>query len=139
MTYRAQQSIPILVVAFGGRIFGVDPASGRHIWGHESREPSQLHIVRLHVVGDRVYAVIDRELRVLSYTTGQVLSSVSIPHGATSTMMLLEGRIYCAGNGAVACFGLDGALLWADEFSGMGYGDVAFAVPGYAVQADRDS
>lgn len=134
--YRNVPAVPILVVAFGGRVFGVEPGTGRHLWEHESGSTGEHHPVRVVVLGERVYALVDSELHVLDYATGHLLSRTKVPHATGATFVHLEGRLYAAGNGAVACFGLDGSLLWADEFPGKGHGVVALAVPGYAVQGD---
>lgn len=134
--YRNAPSVPILIVAFGGRVFGVDPGSGRRFWEYEFESTGQGIPVRILVLGERVYAVASMELHVLEYATGRLLSKTKVPHATGSTFVHMDGRLYTAGNGAVACFGLDGGLLWADEFVGKGHGAVALAVPGYAVQGD---
>jgi outer membrane protein assembly factor BamB len=135
--YRSQPTLPVLVTTFGGRIFGLDPATGRRLWVYETSSTASGNRLRLAVLGDRVYAIVLGDLHILEYLTGRHLRSVPVPNNAFGTLMILEGRVYSGGNGAVACFALDGTLLWTDDFKGMGVDVVSFAVPGYSVEADH--
>jgi outer membrane protein assembly factor BamB len=130
-------SLPILVVAFGGRIFGMNPQTGQRVWVFEGDMVTQGAGTRLLIDDQRIYATFHQQFVVLDYLTGAVLRRAAMPGGTFGSMMIVEGRVYSAGNGAVACFSLDGALLWSDEFKGMGYGEVALGVPGYIVQQDQ--
>ena len=141
MAYRAPPGFPVLVVALGGEVFGIDPGSGRKLWSHAGKDTGDPHPVRVVVLGGTVYAgPIDRELHLLEYATGRLLARTKIPHATGGTVMMVDNQIYFAGNGAVDCFGLDGGLLWSSTF----YEDnnaraVSLAVPGYSVQGDLRS
>lgn len=126
---------PILVVAFGNQVFGLDPSSGRRAWTYEAGPKGKENPVRLVVYGARIYAVASCVLHVLEYPTGKLVTTTKVPttHG---TFTLLDGRLYAAGHGEVACFDLEGRLLWHDAFSGHGEGAVALGVPGYFAQGD---
>lgn len=124
-----------MVVAFGGRVFGVDPTTGRRIWTHVG-ETGQGVRMRVIVQGRRVFVMNGLTLEILDYASGALVTRRSVPHAVGATFMLVEGRLYVGGNGAVACFDLDGNPVWQDGFEGMGHGHVSFAVPGYSVQAD---
>ena len=140
MAYRSPPSFPVIVIALGGRVFGQEPSSGRRLWLHEAKETGAGSPVRVLVIGSTVYAApLDHELRLLDYATGRLLARTKIPHATGGTMMAVDGHIYLAGNGAIDCFGLDGQLLWSDDFDGNNARAVSLAVPGYAVQGDLRS
>lgn len=137
--YRAPPPPPLLVTAFGGRIFGLEPTTGRRAWTYETSRTGSGNPVRVCVEADRVYALAGGWLHVLEDLTGRLHGKVEVPVGIgpRGTLMVLEGRIYCGGGGAVACFDVGGVLLWSDDFPGMGVDEVAFAVPGHSIQADQ--
>ena len=129
---------PVLVVAFGGRIFGLDPATGQRRWTHEMRTTGQTHVVRLAVDGDHLFAAIYRDLLCLEVATGAVRWQVDAGL-ACDTLLVAGGRVHAAGGGTVRTYAAaDGAPLWKDGFSGMGEGEVALALGGAVAQADRD-
>ncbi|HUS65222.1 MAG TPA: PQQ-binding-like beta-propeller repeat protein [Kofleriaceae bacterium] len=123
-------SAPVLVVAFGGRIFGLDPASGQHRWMREMARTGQTQVIRLALDGERVYAAIWRDLTCLDAATGAVLWQTNV-EDACSNLLVADGRVHAAGGGKMRSFNAaTGALLWEDDFAGFGGGDVALALVG---------
>jgi len=136
MSYRSEPpaAAPILVVAFGGHLFGLDVATGARLWQSEHRVGAG-H-VRLAISRSRVYALRAGELSCLDYATGRALWSTALPLFADT--LLLEGELlFAAGSGEACRVGEDGAVLWHESFPGMGQGNVALGVPGAAAQSDR--
>lgn len=138
MTQRKPPSFPVLVIALGGEVFGLDPASGQTLWAHRGKDRGDSHPVRVVVLGTTVYAgPIDGELHLLEYTTGRLIARSKIPHSTGGTVMTVDGQIYFAGNAMVDCFGLDGQLLWSARFDADNDARaVSLGVPGHAVQGD---
>jgi outer membrane protein assembly factor BamB len=127
----------VLVVAFGGRVFGMDPASGAHIWRHEMDLVGQNNVVRLGVDGDRVYAMIYDQLECLDQTTGARIWRADVGT-ACETLLVAGDLIYAAGAGTLRAFRLDGTPAWSDDFRGQGQGAPALALAGRVIQADAD-
>lgn len=136
MTYRGEGvESPILVVAFGGRVFGLDVVSGARVWGYEGMRHSQSTVVRLALDRGRVYAVAHPTLACLDHATGEELWYAHLEKGG-GTLVASGGRVFVGGNGTVTCFDQDGRQLWHDGFKGKGLGTVALALPDTTVQAD---
>jgi outer membrane protein assembly factor BamB len=136
MSYRSepQQAPPIVVVAFAGRVFGLDAMTGARVWQSEHRAGAG-H-VRLAMGQTRVYALRAGELSCLDYATGRALWSTALPFSADT--LLLEGaQLFAGGSGEACRVSEDGAVVWHDSFSGMGQGNVALGVPGSAAQPDQ--
>ena len=138
MAYRTPPTFPVLVVAFGGEVVGLDPASGRTLWSHRGKYKGDAHPTRAGVGDGTVYAgPIDDELHLLDYATGKLLFCSKIPHVTGGTVMTVDRQIYFAGNAVVDCFGLDGRLLWSARFDKDNNArGVSLAVPGQAEQGD---
>jgi outer membrane protein assembly factor BamB len=121
---------PVLVVAFGGRVFGVDPATGAQRWTREMARTGQTQVVRIAVDGERVYVAIWRDLTCLDAATGAVLWQAN-PDNACDNLLVAGGRVHAAGAGTMRSYdAATGALLWQEEFPGAGGGDVALALVG---------
>jgi len=127
----------VLVVAFGGRVFGLDPQSGGHIWRHEMDLVGQNNLVRLAVDGDRVYAMIYDQLECLDQATGSRIWRAEVG-SACDTLLVAGDLVYAAGAGTLRAFRRDGTLAWSDDFRGQGQGAPALALAGRVIQADAD-
>jgi hypothetical protein len=124
-----------VVVAFGGRVYGLDPTTGQRVWSYEADASFQAR-VRLGVEGGRVFALRAGALSCLDLTTGSVIWHV-VPGANGDTLLVHAGFIIIGGIGeACAHAALDGRLLWQDSFQGKGVGDVALVFRGVVAQAD---
>jgi outer membrane protein assembly factor BamB len=132
MSYRAAPGLSIVVVAFGGKVFGIDADMGRRLWGYDSGTNG---VVRVSVHEGRVYVLASNVLACLDHPTGRLVWHLQIPRG--DSLLVAGERVIVGGAGEVRCYSSQGSLLWEDDFKGMGLGEVALAVPGASVQADR--
>ena len=132
--YREQPMPPVLVVAFNGRVFGVDLATGEARWEHNL---SGVESPAILVTSDAIYAASERKLTCLRYPDGKRLWSVDVSAGGRATLLLEGDRIVVAHQGEVACFTRDGARTWHNAFTGKGVGVVALGTPGNVAQADQ--
>jgi len=130
--YREAAPGPVLLVAFNGQVFGVDPLTGAVKWEHSIGG----NCIRLVVTDTAVYAFsINRTLARIAYPGGELLWRVEV-EGDT---ILLEGeRLYLGRFGVVSCHSTEGGqLLWKNRFEGKGMGEVALGFPGNQAQPDR--
>lgn len=133
--YRDAPTGPMpLVVAFGGRVFGLDPHTGARRWRVDF---ATLYVVRLAPVDET--AVIARSLDVLALIateTGTVVWRHEVK--AVDGLLVAPPYVYVSGGGEVRCHALyDGKLVWADEFKGEGLGEVSLALGHRVTQVDR--
>lgn len=132
MTYReAPAGAGPVVVAFRGKVFGLEPKTGKRLWSWAAEDTLQ---VRLAVDEGRVYALVVATLTALDLATGAVLWTVEA--GASDTLLATGGVILVGGMGAAQAFSRDGKKLWEDGFPGQGTGAVALAFNGVVAQAD---
>jgi outer membrane protein assembly factor BamB len=131
MTYRSGSSAAPVIVGFGGKVFALDPETGRRIWAWDGGTSSA---VRLCVEEGRVYVLARTCLACVEAARGSLIWQLTIP--IADTLLVSGDRIFVGGAGEVRCYSGDGALLWEDEFKGMGLGAVALAVEGRSSQAD---
>lgn len=131
MAYR--QAFKVVVIAFNGKVFGVDPDSGARHWSFDSGHATTL---RLAIGDDRVYCCGLRcGLTCLDLESGKVQWRNADAKG--ETLLLAGNRILVGEQGEVRGFSVvDGTKLWEDQFKGMGIGEVAMGIPGHVVQAD---
>lgn len=133
MTYReAPAAAGPVVVAFRGKVFGLEPTTGKHLWSWAAESTLQ---VRLAVDEGRVYALVVSSLTALDLATGAVLWTADT--GASDTLLAAGGLILVGGMGAVRAFSRDGKKLWEDGFPGKGMGGVAIAFHGRVAQTDE--
>jgi outer membrane protein assembly factor BamB len=134
MSYRNpnEEKAP-LVVAFGGRVFGMDPETGERLWQSELGVGSSVRIVPFT---DGLFVYTGTTLACLDLSTGRSIWSVDVSVG--DTMLVDADRIFVGGGGEVRCYArANGRLLWEDTFRGMGVGAVALALGTAVAQADR--
>jgi outer membrane protein assembly factor BamB len=133
MSYRNTSHQGPLIVAFAGRVFGVDPESGARLWVYE---PGQNGTVRIVPSDGGLFVHTGFSLACLDVATGSVVWSVDVSIG--DTMLVGTDRIFVGGSGEVRCYArANGRLLWEDKFKGMGVGAVALALGTSVAQADR--
>ncbi len=135
--YRASsaEDRSVLVTAFGGKIFGIDRATGAPRWSHQLDGQGELELL---VDGGMVIAVSHTRLTFLRYDNGQVVKQVPLlgTYASRPIMMVDGGQIFIARNGELACYTLAGDPVWIQPFTGHGFGNMALALPGNARQAD---
>lgn len=121
---------PLVITASVGHINAIDTSSGRIVWGVDL--DGIRNIVRLHVDEQRVIALGDSELAVMSYLDGKILAS--IPAGGTT--LLVEGeRAFVSTNEVVSCVDLTTKkVLWTQKLGPNGV--AAIATPRGVAQAD---
>jgi hypothetical protein len=126
----------LLISAFLGKVFGVDRATGEIRW----KAVLESHgCVELAVGDGIVVALTSQKLAFFDYATGRALRVVERKDDAMSgraTMLFDSGQLLVAGYGAVACYTLQGDLVWKQPFVGESYGELAMGFPGNVRQAD---
>jgi outer membrane protein assembly factor BamB len=130
-----QDAFPILVVAFNGKVFGVQRATGAPAW--QFRFPHAA-IVELHFERGLVVACSYAQVAVLDALTGQVRGNFALAgaQGLRPTIVIDHGHIFVSGAGEVSCYTFEGACLWKQPFKGEGFGVMALGFPGNVRQAD---
>src|SRR5512139_3380260 len=122
MIQNRTQALPILVVAFNGKVYGLEPTTGREIWRYEIKGA----VPGLAFDGDRVYATGYEGLAALDYLTGREIWRVQSAFGASKSIVIAQGGlVFIAWTGEVECYTRDGQRLWAQPFKGEGYAETA--------------
>jgi outer membrane protein assembly factor BamB len=136
MTYRedGREDRSILVAAFSGSLFGLDPATGTVRWQHAVGDGT----VELQFRAGRVFACTTQTLYCFEYPSGVLLGRVPIPdqYGGRATMVIEGDRIFIGTSGELSCFDLAGKVLWTQPFQGRGFGSMAIGFPDNVRQAD---
>jgi hypothetical protein len=135
MNYQQPYQPPsILVVAFGGHVFGIAPGTGVHIWEREIQGQTP----RIHALYDRVLVHSAQVLHCLALGNGATMWEVPVKDLFDTTTFLCDGTFaYLGSSGSVTTILVaDGRVLWTDGFKGKGTFPVALAVPGLAEQID---
>ena len=126
---------PVLVVAFGDRLFGMRREDGAVLFEHEVPFNPDVEVVgnRIIVCGGGCAVCC------FEYPSGRPLgrAEVEMSQSYRPTMLIEGDRIFIGASGQVACLDLDGRVLWTEKFKGKGMSPVAFAMPGVARQADH--
>lgn len=124
-----------VVAAFGGRVFGLDPSTGRVLWEHEVGS----HTPRIIVTDTRVF-VAGNQLLCLTYPDGAVVWKQEQYTSLGATFILSEGRLLSGSGGEVVCYSaIHGELLWTNKFPGKGSAEVALGTPFNAMQMDNNT
>jgi outer membrane protein assembly factor BamB len=126
----------VLVVAFNGRVFGLDARTGRQVWSHDIK--SGHGEVELVVQSNRVFAAVGKTLVCVAYPTGELLGTTTLPgtYHSRPTMMASGDLLYVATGGELTCVDASGRPLWHEPFVGKGIGSIALGFPGDVRQAD---
>ena len=133
--YRTASPSPVLVVAFGSRVLGLDPARGAVVWKHElTGTASEIFLV---VTPTLVVAVGYVGIACFRYPTGEKLWSADSATSGRPTVLLDGDRLFVGRMGEVECWSLSGTRLWHEPFKGFGMGPVAIGVPDRVAQADH--
>jgi hypothetical protein len=124
-------SPPVLVVAFGAHVIGVQPETGARLW---ERTLDGAYYPRLHLLPAHVL-VLSNELQCLELASGRTIWKAATPGG---TLLCDDRHAYVGGGGEAWAVRLqDGAVLWHDEYKGKGIADVALGICGVVAQLDR--
>ncbi len=123
------------MVAFGGRVFGLEPSSGAVIWENPMGTHGDVEIL---IHRGRVYATDGLSLRCFDYRTGASFGGTEIPdqYPGRPSMVIERDQIFIGSEGEVTCFDLNGQRLWSQGFKGKGVGRVTLGFPGNVRQAD---
>ncbi|WP_437338605.1 outer membrane protein assembly factor BamB family protein [Sorangium sp. So ce394] len=133
--YRTTAAAPVLVAAFLGQIFGVDPVTGRVVWEHK-QDGAGYTSTALLITPAAIYAASISNVACLRYPTGELLWEVKTATLGRATLLLEGDRLFVAKQGEIECFSLTGQSLWHNRFKGKGMGPVALGVPGNVAQSD---
>lgn len=127
-----------MVAAFGGKVFGVDRATGAVRWRVVVEEYGAE--VEIAIEAGVVVACSSSMLTFVRYATGQVLRQVKLvgEYPRRPIMLVDQGQVLVARNGEVACYSLTGDPLWQQPFDRQGLGSVALGLPGLVRQADEN-
>jgi outer membrane protein assembly factor BamB len=127
---------PVLVVAFNGRVFGLDARTGQRQWSHDIT-PGHGE-VELVVQSGKLFAAVGRTLLCIAYPTGELLGKTTLPgtYQSRPTMMVNGDLLYVASGGELTCLDASGKPLWHEPFVGKGIGSIALGFPGDVRQAD---
>ena len=127
-------ALPV-VVAFGGYVFAVAPATGDILWEHDMGA----HSPRIIVTETRVFAG-GSTLICVAYPSGELIWQQKQFVDREASFILSDDRLFAGTAGTVACYSaLDGKLLWTNKFSGKGSAPVALATPFTAMQTDNNT
>jgi outer membrane protein assembly factor BamB len=122
-------SAPILVMAIGGTILGIEPATGEVAWTYplaSAQEPAALLVTET-----RIFCCSTPRLACLEYPTGQELWTASVANGVGPCLSLVDGRLFVTSfRGELECFTVDGQPLWHNKLKGKGTGGGVLGVPG---------
>lgn len=132
MTTRAEQT-PIVVLALAHHVLAVDVRTGKHVW---ERDIGGGEHPRIAVTEARVY-VLGTALWCFDLATGKVQWRAPIDG---ETMLLGHGTLVigCESGEVIAVDAETGRTLWQEGLEGKGMHAVALAMPGVAMQIDRE-
>src|SRR4029079_5102679 len=94
--YRETGPVPVLVTAFSGRVFGLEPTSGRVLWEHEL--DGAANATSLVITNNAIYAASFSKLSCVRYPTGEMVWSVRTRARGRGTL-LLDGDRLIVGKG----------------------------------------
>lgn len=127
---------PVLVVALGGSVCGVDAKTGAWLWKN-AMPGGGFGEVAIAVSDEVVFASAHGPLvYCLDLRNGNELWKAQTQKSGRATILLQGERIFVAKHGVVDCFSWQGHLLWSQELPGLGSGRLALGFPGNVVQAD---
>jgi hypothetical protein len=122
----------VLVVAFRPNVIGVHPETGERLWQRVlegAYNDPRIQMLPAHVL------VLSSTLWCLALASGDVVWRAEV---RGDTLLCDDRHAYVGGAGeAWGVRLLDGAVLWHDEYKGLGVADVALGVRGAVAQLDR--
>ena len=132
----AAEDRSVVVVAFGGRLFGLSVEDGAVLWEHGGLGYG---VVEVLVERDRIFVSADgRHMHCFTYPEGRRVGRIRLPGSYTGrpTMLLQDGRLFVGRGGQITCLNKDGQILWHDSMTGKGLGSVSIAFPGNVRHGD---
>jgi outer membrane protein assembly factor BamB len=136
--YRAGASpSPVLLVALGGHVAGLDPATGKILWKNDLSGggygavdlASDGEVVYASAAGNRVFAI--------EVASGKTLWNGQTTAHGRATIVIEGERIFVAKGGFVDAYSRSGELIWNQGLPGLGTGRAALGFPGNLRQADE--
>ena len=137
MTYREPEAAALLFASFGKGVHALDSTTGEIVWSNQDCGRAAGGAL-IHRDG-RLFLAGWGEAHALNARTGKLLWSLTLEAKVRCGLILEGDRLFVASNGVVACIHVSGKLLWQNEFRGLGYGCVAFAIGDQFARDDRDS
>ncbi len=128
---------PVLVVALGPKLLGLDTSTGAVIFEHKL---STHTTARIRVHDDRIIVQHRLILSIFRYPDGAVISQWKLPFKGwthAGTLLIRGRRAFLACGGEVAAVSIDdGMLLWHQPLPRRGVYNAALGLPGLEEQAD---
>ena len=126
-----------LIVALGGRVVGLDTATGETLW-HNELQGSGVGFVALAVNDHCVVASASAaSIFCLDRFTGEIAWSAKTQGLGRATLLIQESQIFVAKSGYVDCFHLStGQLEWTKDLHKLGRKSAALGLTHNVVQAD---
>ena len=126
-----------LIVALGGRVVGMDVATGDVLW-HNELQGSGVGFVALAVTDDFVVVSASAaRLFCLNRLTGNIVWSNQTQGLGRATILIQDGNIFIAKSGLLDCFHLStGQLAWSKSLQKLGKKTAALGLTNNVVQAD---
>lgn len=128
---------PLLVVAFNGKVFGLERATGTVTWRVEV-EPNG-EVVELLIDDTTVIACTKSYLAFIDYASGELRNLLKRRDegvGQRPVMIFDNDCLFVASSGFACSYSLDGQLLWDQKFTGERFGETALGFPFDVRQAD---
>jgi outer membrane protein assembly factor BamB len=117
-----------LVVAFNGRIFGIERHDGSIRWEHQLQSAA-FPVVRFTIYEGRIYVGNHDRLWCIDYETGETHWNTRLRFTSVTGVLCDGHRVFVASSGELECVSLSGELLWENGFDGKGYGELALGIP----------
>lgn len=126
-----------LIVALGGRVVGLDTATGETLW-HNELQGSGVGFVALAVNDDFVVASASAAaVFCLHRQTGALAWSAKTGGLGRATLLIQDAQVFVAKSGHVDCFHMPtGQLEWSRDLHKLGRKSAALGLTHNVVQAD---
>lgn len=134
--YRESGRGQLLVTAFASQVLALDRMTGEVRWNVNLRTLSAP--VEIVINDDTVIAAAGAVIAFIEYQTGAVRNRIERDPRTAGWrhVMIVDGQhLYVGGGGVVACYTLQGALIWERTF--LGADSIALGFPHKLRQADH--
>jgi outer membrane protein assembly factor BamB len=127
---------PVLIVALGGSVCGIDAKSGAWLWKNALPGGGFGEVAISVHEGFVIAAANGAVVYCLDSQTGHELWRAETDRSGRATILVQDDRVFVARSGVVDCLDLDGHKQWTQALPAMGSGRLALGFPGNVVQAD---